>query len=159
MNHSWSCILTWMRWCPTGCKDQLSRAWHKRARGGGEHAQVQRCAEQWGTGRGDQTDGGLQIPLQVHEKQGDGHPHLLHLFKRKSVFLSLMTCQLRETMRTWEVTGAIYLHTSVMWGYLAVYQPVTCMDLPCVVTVTPYSPARLSSWRKNYLTASQRRSS
>lgn len=59
----------------SGCEDQLNGARHERAGGGGEHAQVQRRSEQRGEGGGDQTDGGVQIPLQVHEEQGEGHTH------------------------------------------------------------------------------------
>ena len=51
-----------------GCEDQLDGARPEGAGGGGEHAQVQRSPEQRGEGGGDQTDGGLQITLQVHEE-------------------------------------------------------------------------------------------
>ncbi len=53
-----------------GCENQFNGAEPERHGGGAANAKVQRAAELRGASGGDEADGGLPQPHQVHEEQG-----------------------------------------------------------------------------------------
>lgn len=56
-----------------GCKNQFNGAGAERHGGGAANDEIQWTSELRGTSGGDEADGGLPQPHQVHEEQGRQH--------------------------------------------------------------------------------------